>query len=99
MTLEELKYLVSESYNKHQWFIGIDDLPKQISEVENEGWTDEGKYSYRSDYYKDNEGNHFRIDNSRSGRYHSDYYYHEPYVFQVEPKVETITRVVWKEIK
>ena len=95
MTLEELKYIVSEAYNKNERYVDIDCLPWQLKEVELGEWIDDGKYSHCSDIYQDDVGNHFEINNSRSGSYHTDYYYNEPDVYQVIPKVETITRVKW----
>lgn len=59
MTLEKLKYIVSEAYNKHDWYVGIDDLPEQLKEVELGEWIDDGKYSYRSDIYQDDVRNNF----------------------------------------
>ena len=99
MTLEEFRYIVKEAYGNRDRYVGIDDFPEQITEVEEDNWTDDGKYSYSSAVYKCDQGNHFMVHSSRSGSYYSDYYYSEPSVTQVEPKVETITRVVWKEVK
>lgn len=98
MTLEELRYIVKEVYGSGDRCVGIDDLPEQMEEVEDNDWIDDGKYSYSSSVYKCDQGNHFEISQSRSGSYYSDYYYSEPEVHQVKPVVETITRVVWKAV-
>lgn len=97
MALEELKYLVAEVYKKREWFVGDDDI-KGLIRVEKGEWIDEGKYSYCSDIYSTEDGNHFKIDNSRSGSYHTDYYYNEPNVYQVKPVVKTITKIVWENV-
>jgi len=100
MTLEELQYIVKEAYGNSDRYIDIESLPEQIvEEVESFTWEDDGKYSHGGSVVKDDQGHHFMISQSRSGSHHSDYYYTEPFVSQVEPKVETITRVVWKEVK
>lgn len=101
MTLDELKYLVKEACDSYGCgYIGIDDLPEQMSEVEDDGWTDDGKYSHTSAIYKDDQEppNYFQINNSRSGSYFSDYDYSTPEVYQVKPVVKTITVVEWKPV-
>ena len=101
MKLEEIKYFVEKAYGSGDRCIDADHLGlEQIEEVEDLGWDDEGKYQYGGSVVKDTTDNtHFMITQSRSGSYYSDYYYGTPEVVQVEPKVETITRVVWKEVK
>lgn len=97
MTLEELKYLVAEAYKKREWFVGDDDIAG-LTLAEGGEWIEDGKYSYRSDIYSTEDGNHFMIDNSRAGSYHTDYYYSPPDVSQVKPVVKTITKVVWENV-
>ena len=97
MTLEELEYLVAEAYKKRDWFVGDDNIDG-ITLVEAGDWIENGKYSYRSDIYSTEDGNHFEIQNSRSGSYHTDYYYSEPDVCQVKPVVKVITKVVWEAV-
>lgn len=102
MTLEELEYIVQEVVQKHgsygcKW-IDEDWLPEQLTLVERGEIEDQGKYQYQSDVYKCDQGNHFMIHNSRSGSYFTDYEPGQPSVSQVVPKVETITRVVWKAV-
>jgi hypothetical protein len=102
MTLEELKYIIKEICTEHgsygcKW-IDQDYLPEQLTLVEEGDIEDGGKYQHQSDVYKDDQGNHFMIHNSRSGSYYTDYEPGEPSVAQVKPVVETITRVVWKAV-
>ena len=99
MTLEELKYFVKEACDSYNCgYVGIDELPEQIEEVEDGGWEDNGKYSHQTSIFKCDQGNHFLIQNTRSGSYFTDYDYGTPYVSQVKPVLETITRVVWKDV-
>lgn len=103
MTLDELKYIVEEICKEHgsygcKW-VDEDYLPEQLTRVERGEIKDQGKRQYQSDVYSCDQGNHFMITNSRSGSYYTDYEPGEPNVYQVEPKVETITRVVWKVVK
>lgn len=97
MTLEELEYLVAEAYKKREWFVGDGDI-EELTCVEKGEWMGEGKYSYRSDIYSTEDGNHFKIDNSRSGSCNTDYYYDEPNVYQVKPVVKTIVKIVWENV-
>lgn len=102
MTLDELNYIVAEIVEKEgsygcKW-VDEDYLPEQLTLVERGEIDDCGKYQYQSDVYKCDQGNHFMITNSRSGSYFTDYEPGQPQVTQVEPKVETITRVVWKVV-
>jgi hypothetical protein len=102
MTLEELEYIVKEICEKHgsygcKW-VDEEYLPEQLTLVEEGDIVDGGKYQHQSDVYKDDQGNHFMIHNSRSGSYYTDYEAGEPSVQQVTPHVETITQVVWKAI-
>lgn len=99
MTLEELQYLVKEACDSYGCgHITIDDLPEQMEEVEDDGWEDDGKYSYKVSIFKCDQGNHFQIQNTRSGSYFTDYNYGEPYVTQVKPVLTTITKVIWKAV-
>ena len=98
MTLDEFKYIVKEAYGNRDRYVGIDDFPEQVTEVEEDDWTDEGKYSYSRAVYKCDQGNHFMVHSSRSGSYYSDYYYSEPEVTQVVPKVKVISTVIWEEV-
>lgn len=102
MTLSELEYIIKEICTEHgsygcKW-IDEDYLPEQLTLVEEGDIEDGGKYQYQSDVYKDDQGNHFMIHNSRSGSYYSDYEPGQPTVTQVKPVLTTITKVVWKAV-
>ncbi len=104
MTLTELEDALKEaclgSYKCGCY--DIDNLPKlfwdKLEVVEDGGWTQDYKYQHQDTVVKDDEGNHFMLSNTRSGSPFSDWDYGEPNICQVEPKVETITRVVWKTV-
>lgn len=62
-------------------------------------WTNDGKYEHKEDIYQRIEDDKlFAYFGSRSGSYHSDYYYEEPSeLVEVEP-VETI-KIEYKVVK
>lgn len=63
-------------------------------------WTDEGKYSYRTDTFYFPELNvYVEVDQSRSGSYYTDYYYDEPTFGFVEPHTETKVVTVYRSVK
>lgn len=104
MTLIELEDALKEacldSYKCGHYDIG--NLPEmfwdKLEVVEEGEWSQDGKYQYQGTIVKDNEGNHFSLYNNRSGSYHTDWYYGEPSIHQVQPVVTTITKVVWKAV-
>lgn len=59
-----------------------------VEVVEVGDWIDEGKYSYQSTIikYKDK---FYSVNQSRSGSYHTDYYYDDPTVYEVVQKERT----------
>jgi hypothetical protein len=52
----------------------IDGLELEYDEVEDEGWDDDGKYSFNYVIYKI-EGKYYGFCQTRSGSYFTDYYY------------------------
>lgn len=99
MTLEQLKEHIKQHLDSYgEGHISDDDLPDSFKLVEEGTWEQDYKTQSKDDIYSDGEGNHFVISNTRSGSYHTDWYYTAPHIQQVEPKVETITRVVWKGV-
>lgn len=65
--------------------------------VEEGDWIDDGKYSFRNTIVSF-EGKFFDIAESRTGSYHTDYYYNDPEAYEVAPHTETITRTVYKRV-
>jgi hypothetical protein len=101
MTLEQLQEYVKQHLDSYgDGFIGEDELPEDFTLVEDDDWTQEHKYQYHVAIYKDGEGNYFQIQNTRSGSYHTDWYYGEPYINQVKrvEKVVTKTVVSWEAV-
>ena len=104
MTLEELKDALDEACldTYKCGYYDIDNLPElfwdKLKVVEEDDWTQDHKYQYQSTYVVDNDGNHFCLSNNRSGSPFTDWDYGAPSICQVVPKVETITRVVWKVV-
>ncbi|AHY25331.1 hypothetical protein PS2_084 [Serratia phage PS2] len=60
--------------------------------VDEDDWTDEGKYQYRSDVYFIPEHDvHVCVSSSRSGSHWSDWYYGDYYFSIVAPQTKTVT--------
>lgn len=94
-------YLVSDLDKVKAWFDadGLDGFGHDSdSEVIDEGdWIDDGKYSFISSVvrYKDK---FYQIDQSRSGSYHTDYYYNDPEIFEVSRSEKVVVQVVWTKV-
>lgn len=60
--------------------------------VENSGWISEGKVDVREDvYYLPDKNVYYKLFQTRSGDYFSDYEYYEPNIYEVVPKEKVIT--------
>lgn len=77
---------------------GDGDEEQGLTIVEEGEWIDDGKYSYRNTIVKWND-KFWNISESRSGSYHTDYYYNDPEAYEVTPRTETITRTVYDRVK
>lgn len=66
---------------------------------EESGWSDEGKYSYY-DCVVEYKERFFKITQSRSGSYFTDYHYDDPEITEVTRREErvVITRVHWDAV-
>ena len=76
-----------------------DDAEEIFVLVEDDDWTQEHKYQDRSQiWYYPARGVHFMVSESRSGSYHTDWYYNPPEVNIVtrHEKVVTRTEVEWR---
>lgn len=82
-------------------FFGLDDIDSDDFElVEEDEWTQDYKYQYQSTIIKHVPTSTFwQINNSRSGSYHTDWYYGTPEFYQVTPHTKVITTVEWKVVK
>jgi hypothetical protein len=70
------------------------ELPENC-EVASEGdWVQDGKYQHCESIVKF-EDEFFSVNESRSGSYHTDWYYNDTYIFPVERREETIVKVSW----
>ncbi|QFR56031.1 hypothetical protein CPT_Muldoon_075 [Serratia phage Muldoon] len=68
--------------------------------VDEDDWTDEGKYQYRSDvYFVPEHDVHVCVSSSRSGSYWSDWYYGEYYFSLVTPVTKVVTTVTYPAIE
>jgi len=70
-----------------------EEAPEDSVCVDDGEWVDYGKYSYKNTVYKLGD-QYLEIRQSRSGSYHTDYYYLDPDCYEVIPKeVKVITYV------
>lgn len=69
-----------------------------FDEVVTQGdWIDDCKYSFSTSIVKYND-KYYRIDQSRSGSYHTDYYYNDPTVYQVTRREEMVLKTYWDKV-
>jgi hypothetical protein len=69
--------------------------PEGWEVVEETDWTQDHKYQYQeTTYHKD--GQYFSVTQSRSGSYHTDWYYNDPECFEVERHEEVKVVVTYK---
>jgi hypothetical protein len=100
MKLEELKAMLDEacldSYGCG--YYDADSIDADLDVVEEGDWVQDHKYQHCTTIVKDKEGNYFQFENSRSGSYHTDWYYNPPTIYQVKrvEKVVTKTVVSWE---
>jgi exonuclease SbcC len=86
---------------KTEWLLPLinEDGDTPLELVEDGDWEDDGKYQYRDVIFKYDD-KFYRVTDSRSGSYFSDYYYgHEDWGDEIEcPEVEKIEVVTheWK---
>jgi hypothetical protein len=69
---------------------------EEVELIEEGEWVSEGKYENCESIikYKDK---FFCMIQQRSGSYYTDYYYNDPFFYEVEPKV--ITKTIYVKVK
>jgi len=78
-------------------FYGMDHIPEGFNLVEDDDWTQDYKYQVNACVYE-KDGEFFRISNSRSGSYHTDWYYDTASVEQVRKVEKVVVSVSWEPI-
>lgn len=68
----------------------FDDEDDSLEIVEEGDWTQDHKYQHMETVAK-YEGKFYSFNQSRSGSYHTDWYYNDTEVYEVEPVTKTIT--------
>lgn len=86
----------STVFLKH--FLDNDEEPEDAECVEEGEWVSEHKYQMRDDVWKWKD-KFFMISQSRSGSYHTDYYYDDPECCEVKPVEVVIKKINWVAIK
>lgn len=77
-------------------------LPEEFEQVEESDWVQEHKCQYMDAIFKHKPTDtYWEICRNRSGSYHTDWYYGEAHVSQVERHEEVVTKTVitWGDVK
>lgn len=97
MTREQLDNIFKEIMEDHNGYSGnysFDDSD-YLEEVEDDDWTQDHKYQHRQVvYYSTKHDVHVAVNETRSGSYHSDWYYNEPDVDLVEKRERVVTKTI-----
>jgi len=75
-----------------------DDIDAFDEVVDSGDWIDDGKYSFREDVVK-YDGKFYKISQSRSGSYYTDYDYMDPEIEEVEKREKTVVQTYWVTVK
>lgn len=96
--LQKLEELCREAGRRDRGLF-IDDLPEVFEQVAEGEFTQGYKYQSCEDVYKHAPtGRYFEISNSRTGSYHTDWYYRKPSVREVIRQVKVVETVVWAAV-
>jgi hypothetical protein len=94
MTTQEILAEIREDHVRSSESYDFDDSD-YLEEYEAEGWSDEGKYSYRQVVYWSKKHNvYIAVNESRSGSYFTDYYYDLQSVDVVEKHERVVTQKI-----
>ena len=64
--------------------------------IEDGDWEVDCDYQFRSSIVKFMD-KYYQINESRSGSYHTDYYYDDPEIFEVNKVEKVVTTIVWEK--
>ncbi|WKV23422.1 hypothetical protein SEA1_gp0074 [Salmonella phage SEA1] len=85
---------IMEDHDGYNEYYDFDDS-EYLEKVEAEDWVQGHKYQYRQVvYYSKKHDVHVAVNETRSGSYHSDWYYNEPDVSLVEKQERVVTRTI-----
>ncbi|QQG32236.1 hypothetical protein CkP1_0073 [Citrobacter phage CkP1] len=93
----ELKAIYDEIMEDHNGYSDNYDFEdsEYLEEVEDDDWTQDHKYQYRQVvYYSKKHDVYVAVNESRSGSYHTDWYYSEPDVSLVEKQERVVTKTI-----
>ena len=102
ITYEQAILLVKEKHmnNVHdRIYEAFDSGTGGIEVIEQGEWQIEYKDCSLKESIVKFEGKYYSITEQRSGSYYSDYYYDDPIIIEVEPKIETVVITKWVEKK
>lgn len=94
MTNAEILKQIMEDHDGYSERYDFEDSD-YVEEYEDDEWTQNHKNQYRSAiYYSAKHDVYFQVNESRSGSYHTDWYYDQPDVFIVEKHEREVTKIV-----
>ena len=65
--------------------------------IDDGDWEVDCKYQFRSSIVKFMD-KYYQINESRTGSYHTDYYYDDPEIFEVNQVEKVVTTIVWEKV-
>ncbi|ARW57498.1 hypothetical protein [Kosakonia phage Kc304] len=94
MTNVEILNEILDDHNGRSEYYDFEDSD-YLDVDEAEEWTQNHKYQYRQVVYWSTKHNvHVAVNETRSGSYHSDWYYSEPEVSLVEKRQREVTKTI-----
>lgn len=91
---EKILKEIMEDHDGHSEYYDFEDSD-YLEEVDHDEWTQNHKYQYRQVvYYSKKHDVHVAVNETRSGSYHSDWYYMEPDVSLVEKREREVTKII-----
>lgn len=94
MTNTEILAEVMEDHDGYSESYDFDDS-EYLEEVESEDWVQEGKYQYcQTVHFSTKHNVYIAVNHTRSGSYHSDWYYNEPDVSIVKKVTRQVTKTI-----
>lgn len=97
MTSEMKEQILKEIMEDHDGYSENYDFEDSdyLEEVDHDEWTQNHKYQYRQVvYYSKKHDVHVAVNETRSGSYHTDWYYMEPDVSLVEKRERKVTKTI-----
>ena len=90
--------LIKEKYMNelhNRIYEAFDEETDDIEVIEHSEWENEFKDHDTKESIVKFEGKYYSVVESRNGSYYTDYFYNDPIITEVEPKIETVVITKW----